>query len=218
VAADWPLNAGMQCNPPMQAADIVHVVGIERNEYINLMNQCKARKLVSHLRVAPFARLVMRTSGGTAEDQHGCHPAPGGVPSAQVWRVNKAIAREVLPSEPLDPRLEPWWIAHVVNLGDRCTLPLRTRLQHKAAPCRMSAFRRCSATIAHWLLAWAAGRASMHPVSLPESAGRRGGVPVTHARGAEHLPRHCGGRRAAGVRPPLQVPGHSHTLQWLLIC
>ena len=32
---------------PTQAADIVHVVGIGRNEYINLMNQCKARKLVS---------------------------------------------------------------------------------------------------------------------------------------------------------------------------
>ena len=34
--------------------------------------------------------------------------------------MNKAIVKEVLPTEPLDPRLEPWWIAHVVNLGEGC--------------------------------------------------------------------------------------------------
>lgn len=35
-----------------------------------------------------------------------------------VWRVNKAIAKDLLPTEPLDPRLDPWWLAHVVNLGE----------------------------------------------------------------------------------------------------
>lgn len=63
----------------MQAADIVRVVGVGRNQYIDLMNQCKAKKL--------------------------------------LWRVNKAIAKDLLPTEPLDPQLQPWWIAHIVNLG-----------------------------------------------------------------------------------------------------
>jgi FAM91 N-terminus len=54
-ACTWPLpretdTVAAGCSRrsvvPTQAADIVHVVGIGRNEYINLMNQCKARKLV----------------------------------------------------------------------------------------------------------------------------------------------------------------------------
>ncbi len=66
---------------PIQAADIVRMVGIGRNEYIATMNKCKAKKL--------------------------------------LWRVNKAIVREHLPAEPLDIERQPWWIAHVVNLGAR---------------------------------------------------------------------------------------------------
>lgn len=34
-----------------------------------------------------------------------------------LWRVNKAIVREHLPAEPLDIERQPWWLAHVVNLG-----------------------------------------------------------------------------------------------------
>jgi FAM91 N-terminus len=64
-----------------QAADILQIVGIGRNEYISIMNQCKAKKL--------------------------------------LWRVNKALAKEFLPQEPLDVQMEPWWIVHVVNLGAR---------------------------------------------------------------------------------------------------
>lgn len=64
----------------MQAADIVRIVGIGRNEYIATMNKCKAKKL--------------------------------------LWRVNKAIVREHLPTEQLDTEKQPWWIAHVVNLGE----------------------------------------------------------------------------------------------------
>lgn len=62
-----------------QAADIVKVVGIGRNEYIATLNKCKAKKL--------------------------------------LWRVNRAIAREQLPAEPLKLAKEDWWIAHVVNLS-----------------------------------------------------------------------------------------------------
>ena len=70
---------------PKQAADIVRIVGIGRNEYIATMNKCKGKKL--------------------------------------LWRVNKAIVREHLPPEPLPLDTQPWWIAHVVNLG-ACALLL----------------------------------------------------------------------------------------------
>ena len=65
---------------PLQAADIVHIVGIGRNEYIATMNKCKAKKL--------------------------------------LWRVNKSIAKEFLPTEPLTIELQPWWQVGVVNLGE----------------------------------------------------------------------------------------------------
>ena len=71
-----PLTGGP---PTLQAADIVRIVGIGRNEYIATMNKCKGKKL--------------------------------------LWRVNKAIVREHLPPEPLPLDTQPWWIAHVVNLG-----------------------------------------------------------------------------------------------------
>lgn len=63
----------------MQAADILRLVGVGRNEYISIMNRCKAKRL--------------------------------------MWRVNKAIAKEMLPSEPSDIEMQPWWSVNVVNLG-----------------------------------------------------------------------------------------------------
>ncbi len=65
-----------------QAADIVRIVGIGRNEYIATMNKCKAKKL--------------------------------------LWRMNKAVVKEHLPTEPLELSKQPWWTAHVVNLGELC--------------------------------------------------------------------------------------------------
>lgn len=67
-----------------QAADIVRIVGIGRNEYIATMNKCKAKKL--------------------------------------LWRMNKAVVKEHLPTEPLEFLKQPWWIAHVVNLGELACL------------------------------------------------------------------------------------------------
>jgi hypothetical protein len=64
----------------LQAADMLRVTGIGRNEYIALMNACKAKKL--------------------------------------LWRVNKGIARDLLPAAPLDIKMEPWWGVQVVNVGE----------------------------------------------------------------------------------------------------
>ena len=35
-----------------------------------------------------------------------------------LWRVNKSIAKEFLPTEPLTMELQPWWQVGVVNLGE----------------------------------------------------------------------------------------------------
>ncbi|BDA48371.1 Protein FAM91A1 [Coccomyxa sp. Obi] len=35
-----------------------------------------------------------------------------------LWRMNKAVVKEHLPTEPQDVVKQPWWIAHVVNLGE----------------------------------------------------------------------------------------------------
>lgn len=63
-----------------QAADALRVTGVGRNEYISIMNACKAKKL--------------------------------------MWRVNKGIARDLLPAAPLDIKMEGWWVVHVVNVGE----------------------------------------------------------------------------------------------------
>lgn len=73
---------------------MLRVTGIGRNEYIALMNACKAKRL--------------------------------------LWRVNKGIARDLLPAAPLDVKMEPWWGAQVVNVGEfsrlRCGRGIRTRV------------------------------------------------------------------------------------------
>lgn len=57
----------------------MRVVGIGRNEFIAIMNKCKAKKL--------------------------------------LWRVNRSIAKEFLPTEPLDPDMQPWWTVGLVNIS-----------------------------------------------------------------------------------------------------
>jgi hypothetical protein len=58
----------------------LRLLGVGRNQYIDIMNQCKAKKL--------------------------------------MWRVNKGLARDMLPQAPLDIPLEPWWRVCVVNVGE----------------------------------------------------------------------------------------------------
>jgi hypothetical protein len=81
-----------------QAADALRVTGIGRNEYIQIVNSCKGKKL--------------------------------------LWRVNRAVAREYLPTAPQDVRMEPWWGVAVVNVGGwRCPLargPGRERMRAAA--------------------------------------------------------------------------------------
>lgn len=62
-----------------QAADALRVTGVGRNEYIAIMNACKAKKL--------------------------------------MWRVNKGLARDLLPAAPRDIKMEGWWTVNVVNVG-----------------------------------------------------------------------------------------------------
>ncbi len=66
-------------SPPTKAADALRVTGVGRNEYIAIMNACKAKKL--------------------------------------MWRVNKALARDLLPPAEKEARLEPWWLVAVANVG-----------------------------------------------------------------------------------------------------
>ncbi|GMH37437.1 hypothetical protein BSKO_05310 [Bryopsis sp. KO-2023] len=67
--------------PNFTAADILRVVGIGRNEYIAILDSCKAKKL--------------------------------------LWRVNKGVAKEKLPAEPVNIPMEPWWKIGVVNVSEQ---------------------------------------------------------------------------------------------------
>jgi hypothetical protein len=35
-----------------------------------------------------------------------------------MWRLNKGLARELLPAAPPDIRMEAWWRVAVVNVGE----------------------------------------------------------------------------------------------------
>lgn len=83
-------------NSVRQAADILRLSGIGRNQYIAILDACKAKKL--------------------------------------LWRVNKNIAKEKLPFEPIDILMEPWWKVSTVNVGSRkMVLNLRLNLGHVVA-------------------------------------------------------------------------------------
>ena len=58
----------------------MRLAGVGRNQYIDIMNQCKAKKL--------------------------------------MWRMNKGIAKELLPQKPKELTLQPWWHVAVVNVGE----------------------------------------------------------------------------------------------------
>ncbi|CAM6098822.1 unnamed protein product [Calypogeia fissa] len=64
--------------PNFSAADALRLTGIGRNEFIDIMNKCRAKKL--------------------------------------MWKLNKSIARDMLPKVPVDFLIEPWWTVSIVNL------------------------------------------------------------------------------------------------------
>ncbi|KAL6580446.1 hypothetical protein OROMI_008470 [Orobanche minor] len=63
--------------PNFSAADALRVTGIGRNEFIDIMNKCRSKKI--------------------------------------MWKLNKSIAKEFLPIEPVDFSIEPWWGVCLVN-------------------------------------------------------------------------------------------------------
>ncbi|XP_076924145.1 uncharacterized protein LOC143586489 [Bidens hawaiensis] len=63
--------------PNFSAADALRLTGIGRNEFIDIMNKCRSKKI--------------------------------------MWKLNKSIARESLPTHPVDITIEPWWGVCLVN-------------------------------------------------------------------------------------------------------
>ncbi|KAI9095398.1 hypothetical protein K1719_026432 [Acacia pycnantha] len=63
--------------PNFSAADALRLTGIGRNEFIDIMNRCRSKKI--------------------------------------MWKLNKSIARELLPTQPVDFPIEPWWGICLVN-------------------------------------------------------------------------------------------------------
>ncbi|KAL8172343.1 hypothetical protein V2J09_024147 [Rumex salicifolius] len=57
--------------PNFSAADALRITGIGRNEFIDIMNKCRSKKI--------------------------------------MWKINKSIAKELLPTQPVDFPIEPWW-------------------------------------------------------------------------------------------------------------
>ncbi|XP_028085305.1 protein FAM91A1-like [Camellia sinensis] len=63
--------------PNFSAADALRLTGIGRNEFIDIMNKCRSKKI--------------------------------------MWKLNKSIAKELLPIQPVDFVIEPWWGVGLVN-------------------------------------------------------------------------------------------------------
>lgn len=63
--------------PNFSAADALRLTGIGRNEFIDIMNKCRSKKI--------------------------------------MWKLNKSIAKELLPTQPVDFQIEPWWGICLVN-------------------------------------------------------------------------------------------------------
>lgn len=63
--------------PNFTAADALRLTGIGRNEFIDIMNKCRSKKL--------------------------------------MWKLNKSIAKDLLPTQPVDFPIEPWWGVCLVN-------------------------------------------------------------------------------------------------------
>uniref|UniRef100_A0A0E0FKP8 FAM91 N-terminal domain-containing protein n=1 Tax=Oryza nivara TaxID=4536 RepID=A0A0E0FKP8_ORYNI len=63
--------------PNFTAADALRLTGVGRNEFIDIMNKCRSKKL--------------------------------------MWKLNKSIAKELLPTQPVDFPIDPWWGVCLVN-------------------------------------------------------------------------------------------------------
>lgn len=63
--------------PNFSAADALRLTGIGRNEFIDIMNKCRSKKI--------------------------------------MWKLNKSIVKELLPTQPVDFPIESWWGVCLVN-------------------------------------------------------------------------------------------------------
>ncbi|CAM8939032.1 unnamed protein product [Rhodiola kirilowii] len=63
--------------PNFSAADALRLTGVGRNEFIDIMNKCRSKKI--------------------------------------MWKLNKSIAKELLPLQPVDFAIDPWWGVCLVN-------------------------------------------------------------------------------------------------------
>ncbi|KAF6172853.1 hypothetical protein GIB67_035407 [Kingdonia uniflora] len=63
--------------PNFSAADALRLTGIGRNEFIDIMNKCRSKKI--------------------------------------MWKLNRSIAKELPPTQPVDFTIEPWWGVCLVN-------------------------------------------------------------------------------------------------------
>lgn len=63
--------------PNFSAADALRLTGVGRNEFIDIMNKCRSKKI--------------------------------------MWKLNKSIAKELLPTQCVDFAIEPWWGVCLVN-------------------------------------------------------------------------------------------------------
>ncbi|XP_059633312.1 uncharacterized protein LOC132276074 [Cornus florida] len=63
--------------PNFSAADALRLTGVGRNEFIDIMNKCRSKKI--------------------------------------MWKLNKSIAKELLPTQPVDIVIDPWWGVCLVN-------------------------------------------------------------------------------------------------------
>ncbi|AEE31769.1 FAM91 carboxy-terminus protein [Arabidopsis thaliana] len=63
--------------PNFSAADAFRLTGIGRNEFIDIMNKCRSKKI--------------------------------------MWKLNKSIAKDFLPTLPVDFPIDPWWGVCLVN-------------------------------------------------------------------------------------------------------
>lgn len=53
-----------------------------------------------------------------------------------LWRMNKGIVKDMLPSEPCSPAPDPWWTVHLVNLGE---VEYRGLSREEERACQMAA-------------------------------------------------------------------------------
>ena len=86
--------------PNFTAADCLRETGIGRNQFIDIMN--KARSKVRPLSHHCFGGWKLMTAPWVVQ---------------LMWRVNRSLVKELLPSHPLDFPLHPWWLVCVVNLS-----------------------------------------------------------------------------------------------------